>query len=207
MEGIPSTDAARLGLLGGTFDPVHNGHLALAETAADQLDLGEVWFIPAWAPYYKEGRDITDPALRWEMVEAALQPHAPRFRAVDYELRQREFTYTYHTLTAVRQVLGNAVELFWIIGYDNVSFMPKWKNARELASLAKFAVGGRPGADQPAEIPDWLAEKLVYLDGPDLDISSTNVRERVSAGVIPTDELPDAVAHIIKREKLYGYAD
>ncbi len=139
------------------------------------------------------------------MTVRAVEPLGPRYVPVDYELRKGTFTYTYKTLRAVRELLGPSADMFWIIGFDNLSFVPKWKNAEELVSLANLAVGGRPGAETPDDLPDWLCRGVTRLEGPHVAVSSTDIRQQASHGLIDESLVPHAVANIIRREGLYGF--
>lgn len=195
----------RLGLLGGTFDPIHRGHLALATYTMDDVALDQVWFIPSSQPPHKSKRPLSPPEIRWEMTLKTVAPFTPRFVAKDLELRRVGYSYTVDTLAEVRAVVGAHVELFWIIGRDNVSEIPSWSRPRELVALATIIAGGRPGVEPPNAIPSWLASRIVLLDGPDVDVSSTRIREQVRDGILDEENLPRPVVEIIKRERLYGY--
>jgi len=203
---MPSAeDVRRLGLLGGTFDPIHNGHLALADHAWHRLGLDRVWFIPASIPPHKRRNDMASAAVRWQMTAAAVAPSAPRFVATDIELRRAGPSFTIDTLRQVRAAVGPDVELFWIVGRDNISDIPRWYQPEEIVALATVVVGGRPGTHAPEEVPPWLASRLIVLDGPNVGISSTEVREQARAGRIDPEVVPEPVRRIIARERLYGY--
>jgi len=203
---LPLGNVRRLGLLGGTFDPIHRGHLALAEYAWYHVPLDQVWFIPAFLPPHKLKRPAAPAEIRWEMTCAAVAPFMPRFVAVDLELRRGGFSFTVDTLAEIRARVSAEVELFWIIGRDNVREIPTWYRPEELTALATIVAGGRPGASIPQEVPPWLSTRLILLDGPDVAISSTHVREQVGKGILDADALPEPVRRIIARERLYGHS-
>ena len=202
---LPVANIRRLGLLGGTFDPVHRGHLALAEYAADHLPLDQVWFIPSARPPHKTKRTVTPPEIRWEMTRQAVAPYEPRFVPVNIELRRKGYSFTAQTLSEIRRLVGAEVALFWVIGRDNVAEIPNWYRPRELVALATIVAGGRPGAELPPEMPSWLSPRLILLDGPQVNLSSTRIRKQVRVGVLDPEALPEPVIRIIERERLYGY--
>ena len=201
----PQTEIRRLGILGGTFDPIHLGHLTLARVAADQIGLDSVWIIPASAPPHKRDRSIAPADFRWEMVTAAAQPYAPLFVPKDIELKREGFSYTADTVAQIRDIVGPETEIYWIIGIDNVGQIPHWYRPREICETVMIAAGGRPGSQLPDDLPDWLSSRLVRLNGPDLDISSTAIREEAARGIIDPAKVPPGVADVIRREKLYGF--
>ena len=203
---MPSSEGVhRLGLLGGTFDPVHRGHLALAEYAWHRLSLDRVWFIPSASPPHKRSVTMAPADVRFEMAEAAVRPLVPRFVAVDIELRRRGPSFTVQTLRQIREHMPPETELYWIIGRDNVADIPKWHMPEEIVRLATVVSGGRPGSRVPDDLPQWLASRLVNLDGPDMPVSSTRIRDQIARGVLDKDAIPEAVGQIIAREGLYGY--
>lgn len=202
---LPITSIRRLGLLGGTFDPIHRGHLALAEYAMEHLPLDQVWFIPSARPPHKTRRIVAPPDIRWEMTRKAVEPYEPRFVPVNIELRRAGFSFTVHTIAEIRRLVGADVELFWVIGRDNVSEIPNWHRPRQLVALAAIVAGGRPGAELPEEVPAWLSPRLILLDGPNVAISSTRIREQAKMGILDPEALPEPVMRIIEREGLYGY--
>ena len=195
----------RVGLLGGTFDPPHNGHLALALYAQEHVGLDQIWFIPSAVPPHKMQKTSTPAALRWEMTCAAVNPYSPRLVVSDVELKRPGPSYTYQTVQRIRTMLGNEAELFWIIGRDNIAEIPLWMEPERIVEEATVIAGGRPGVPLPDDIPGWLARRLIVLQGPDLPVSSTAIREHASRGIINPEWVPGPVSEIIRREGLYGY--
>ncbi len=203
---MPSAEGVlRLGLLGGTFDPIHEGHLALAKYARLRLKLDRVWFIPSATPPHKHASAITAAPIRMAMTAAAVEPYSPHFAATDLELAMAGPSYTARTLEFVRGHVHPETELSWIVGLDNVTEILKWYSPRRIAELAWIVAGGRPGVREPGDIPEWLRSRLTIMDGPDVPFSSTEVREQLARGVIDGDAIPDPVARIIVQERLYGY--
>jgi len=203
---IPDTAGIRrLGLLGGTFDPIHEGHLALADYAAYHAGLDRVWFIPSATPPHKRRSDLADAAIRFEMTRAAVEPYAPRFAATDIELQRDGPSYTVETLRQIRDAVGCETELFWIVGRDNLDEIPQWYQSRRIVEYVTIIAGGRPGERVPDDLPDWFCARLLLLDGPTIDVSSTRIREQAASGVIDLMSVPEPVARIIQSRGLYGY--
>ncbi|MFB9280115.1 nicotinate-nucleotide adenylyltransferase [Cohnella cellulosilytica] len=191
----------KIGLLGGTFDPVHYGHLVAAEAARDARRLDEVWFIPTFLPPHKP-QPGADGARRREMLEAAVSGN-PAFRVEDIELRKQGTSYTVETVAALRQRYPDA-EFHWIVGSDMIRDLPNWRRAEELAASVGFIGLERP--DQPsddASLPEYVRSKLARAEMPPLGISSTDIRRRIGEGRSVRYLLPDAVIEYIQRNGLY----
>lgn len=189
--------ALRLGLLGGTFDPPHLGHLLIASDACDALALDRVVFIPAAAPPHKPGRVQGTPEQRLAMVRAAISGD-PRFAADDMELRRAGPSYTVDTLRALRERHPGA-ELFFLVGVDQLRELHSWKDPDEVARLATLAVVAREGREVPPETPYPVLPVQVTR----VDVSSTLVRRRVAEGRPIRYLVPEAVREMIEREGLY----
>lgn len=197
----------RIGILGGTFDPIHIGHLILAEEARVILQLDVVLFIPAAQPWRKAGRDITAAADRLEMVRLAIQDN-PSFRASSIEIDRSGLTYTVDTLDALRATFQDAG--FWfILGADALMDLPNWKEPGRILSLARLAVASR------ASTPLGNLEELNrYLPGvgsrvdqvpmPSVSISSSELRRRLREGTSTRYWLPEAVRRYAVEHRLYG---
>jgi nicotinate-nucleotide adenylyltransferase len=189
----------RVGLFGGSFDPVHNAHLALARTALEQLRLDELRWIPVGHPWQK-ARRLASAADREAMVRLAIAGE-PRFVLDRSELRRRGISYT---LDTVRELVLAAPgdERVLILGQDQYSGLHTWRDWRELLGLVTLAIANRPGA-VPAVNPQvaQVAHQTVLL--PMMDISSTEVRRRVAAGESIADLVPEAVAGYIGQRRLY----
>ncbi len=187
------------GLFGGTFDPPHLGHLAVAEACADAAGLDRVVWMPAATSPHKRARAQTRPELRLAMVEAATQGN-DRFETSDLEIQRDGVSYTVDT---VRQ-LARAGGLALVIGGDSLASFETWRAPREIARLARLVVYRRPGDSvRLGSLPGWLAEAVTVVDGPPLDLSSTALRARVAAGQTVRYLVPDGVRAIIAQERLY----
>jgi nicotinate-nucleotide adenylyltransferase len=191
----------RLGLLGGTFDPPHLGHLVVAECARVELPLDEVRLLVAGEPWMK-GDAPTPAADRVRLTEAAVaaDPHL----AVDArEVARSGPTYTADTLAAVRDDEPDA-ELFFLLGEDAAAGLPRWNRVAEAFELATFVVVTRPG--HPAPPPDALPGSVIHLEVPQLEVSSTELRHRFGAGLGTRYLVPDAVDAAVRELGLYGAA-
>jgi nicotinate-nucleotide adenylyltransferase len=197
----------KIGILGGTFDPVHRGHLAIAEEVMGRLSLDTVLFIPAGQPWMKERSAITPAQHRVEMLWLAISGR-PGFELSTLEIERQGPTYTVDTLAELKDRLGEGAELFFIMGVGNLEELPRWHEPARLISLCKMVVVPRPGYSCPdlnaleAQIKG-LSSRAIFLDGPNLDISATAIRERVSQGLSIVDLVPDSVARYIKKHRLY----
>jgi nicotinate-nucleotide adenylyltransferase len=196
-----------VGILGGTFDPVHVGHLAIAEEVRRKLRLEEVLFMPAGQPWLKQRREITPAQHRLEMVMLATAPN-PRFEVSTLELERPGATYTVDTMTQLRASLNRTRDLFFIVGFDSLADLPKWKEPERLLKLCRVAAVRRPGHTEldvdglEAAVPGFR-KSLVVVDAPLLDICASEIRRRVAEGLLITDMVPEAVARYIAQNDLY----
>jgi nicotinate-nucleotide adenylyltransferase len=189
----------RLGVLGGTFDPVHIGHLAAAVNARHALRLDRVLLVVAHHPWQKSGRPLTPADDRLAMVEAAADGH-PGLEASRIEIDRPGDTYTADTLEQLHHQDPDG-HLFLIVGTDVAAELHTWKRPDVVARLATLAVVGRGGVDEPALGPEWRVERV---DMPPLDISSSELRQRLGDGR-PVDFLiPDPVINLIRQRGLYA---
>jgi len=194
----------RIGILGGTFDPIHHAHLAIADEARVVLGLDQVLFVPAAQQPFK-AQHWTSAAHRLAMVEAAVA--ANRYFAVsELELQRPGPSYTVDTLESLHAIYSGG-QFWFILGADALQGLPRWHAIERLAGLTRFAMVGRPGialdlrrieAEQPA-----LRGLIERIAGPDLDLSSTEIRARVVAGLPVRYLVPDAVAEYIAAHSLY----
>lgn len=201
---------ARYGILGGTFDPPHIGHLALAQEAAARLRLDRVWFAPAADPPHKRGRVGASASDRAAMVELAIADNE-RFALERVDLDRPGPSYTVDTLDILRARWGPDVWIGFILGWDMLLYLPKWHDpAAVLARLDALIVARRPGAlDEEGALArlettlPGLRERLKPLDAPQLEISSTGLRERIAAGLPVRYLTPDPVRAYISEHGLY----
>jgi nicotinate-nucleotide adenylyltransferase len=193
----------RLGVFGGTFDPIHLGHLRAAENALEGLDLDRVAFIPAGVPPHRA--EPSSSALdRYAMTALATAGH-PRFAASDIELRREGPSYTVDTVAGLRAESPEA-EVFVIVGSDTFPEMATWKEHGRLLELCTVAVVARPGEVRDGEEPSTGgpgARGVARVTGPGLDISASAIRERVRRRSSIRYLVPDAVADYIAKKALY----
>jgi nicotinate-nucleotide adenylyltransferase len=197
----------RLGVLGGTFDPPHVGHLILAEEARMRLQIEKMLFVPAGDPWRKAGQEITPAEHRLAMVRLMLASD-PYFEVSTLEVERQGPSYTVDTLEALHQQYGPGLELYFILGEDALYDLPNWKEPARIVSLAWLAVAPRPpergwtSADLEAAVPG-LSERVVPLPMPTIDISSSALRERARAGLSLRYMVPPDVEEYIRRHGLY----
>jgi nicotinate-nucleotide adenylyltransferase len=190
--------------MGGTFDPIHNGHLVTAEEAYWQFDLDEVVFVPTGRPWMKDHPDLSPPEDRYLMTVIATSPN-PHFSVSRLEIDRAGETYTVDTLRALREERGPDTELFFVTGADAILEIFQWKDPEDALSLAHFIAATRPGYD----IARFEAEastahpKVSVMSIPALAISSTGIRERVREGRPIRYLVPDGVVTYIDKAALY----
>lgn len=208
---------ARIGLLGGTFDPIHLGHLRLALEAREFLGLDHVRLLPCHQPPHRATPDVGS-AERTELLRLALSD-CPELRLDARELERNGPSYTLETLQSLRRELGDDARLVWILGCDSFVGLEQWHRWRELLDWANLLVVSRPGWDLPTQgtLAAWLSEHAVapeaLLDRPAgaiavqtlrlLPISATEIRALIQSGSTPQFLLPDPVWHAIRERGLY----
>jgi len=197
----------KIGVMGGTFDPVHRGHLAVANEARHCLALDEILFLPAGNPYFKETLVISPAEQRLAMLKLAIR-NAPYFKISLLEIERPGPSYSVESMFSLKSQLGPAAELFFILGWDSLINLYRWFEAGRLIRLCRIVAAPRPGYAQPdlkeleKELPG-IAARAILLDKPCLDISSTTIRDYVRRG-LPIDSLvPRAVARYIRKNGLY----
>ena len=188
----------RIGLYGGSFNPVHLGHLLVAQAAREELDLTRLLFIPAAESPFKPGIELAPAADRVGLLRLALAGQ-PECVVDTQEIERGGVSYSIETVRNCRRLFPEA-ELFYLIGADHVAQLPHWRDADELAQLAEFVVIPRPG-EVPAPAPAPFRTRR--LTGFPLGVSASQIRERVRAG-LPIDLLtPGSVAEAIRNKRLY----
>jgi len=186
----------RIGILGGTFNPLHIGHLAIAEVAQEQMSLEKVVFVPSCLPPHKRIANLAPADDRLEMVRLSIKKN-PKFDISDFEVQKGGKSYTIETVRYFQEKFPGA-KLFFIVGGDSAAFLHTWKNVEEILTLASFIVVNRPGHDEcEASIP----HHSVVLPG--IDISSSYVRRRIVQGKSIKYLVPDEVFRYIEQHKLY----
>ena len=192
----------RVGILGGTFDPIHTGHLLIAESARQHLGLDRVIFIPAGQPWMKEYLPISDAHHRIEMARLATEDNL-RFVVSDAEVLRDGPTYTVETLAELRDRLLPDTEVFLILGSDAINELPRWKEAEQIKRFAKVAVVARPDADEINLAAERIAGGLIWVESPGVNISSSDIREMVARDQSILYIVPRPVRDYIDRHGLY----
>ncbi len=194
------TERRALGILGGTFDPPHVGHLMVAQDVLEALGLDRVVFVPARVPPHKEGLSISPPDVRLAMLRAAVGDD-PRFEVSELELRREGASYSVDTLRRLREERPEH-ELFFIIGADQFAELDTWREPEEIARLARLVVIPR-GGTEPGAPPPGLDVEYDVVDVTRIGLSSTDIRERVRAGRSIRYLVPEGVLEIIEAHALY----
>ena len=196
----------RRGILGGTFDPVHNGHLRLAEAALDALDLDGVWFLPAGQPWMRRDAQLTSREARKKMTELAIADN-PRFHLLPNELDRPGDTYTVDTLEELARAGWAPDETYFILGADALAAMHRWKNPRRILDLARLAVaprdGGAPDVSALATAVPGAVERVVSVKMQPVAVSASSLRAKAAAGESIRGSVPDAVADYVADVRLY----
>ena len=203
-DTAPDQATERIGILGGTFDPPHNGHVAAARAALDGLRLDRLLLVVANDPWQKSGqRSISDAEDRLALTHA-LAEEVPGSEVSRLEIDRGGPSYSVDTAAAVRDDAarrGHRAELFLVVGADLVDELETWHRAADLKDLVTLAVVSRPSSPRPTVPPGW---RVVWLDGPRVTVSSSEVRDRLEAGD-PVDAMtPAAVIRCIRRRGLYA---
>lgn len=197
----------RIGIMGGTFDPIHYGHLVTAEAALNSYHLEEVIFVPSGKPPHKKNYPVTEAEDRYLMTILAVATNA-RFRVSRMEIDRTGYSYTIDTIRGFKELFGQNTELYFITGADAILEILTWKNVKNLPELCQFIAATRPGFELEAldkvlkELPE-LKGRLHLLEVPALAISSSDIRKRVSEGRPIKYLLPETVEHYIYKTGLY----
>ena len=187
--------------MGGTFDPVHHGHLSAANEVAVLLDLDEVVFVPTGQPWQKADRAVSPAEDRYLMTVVATASN-PRFSVSRADIERPGPTYTIDTLHDLRRTYGEDVELFFITGADALAAILGWRSVAELFALAHFVGVSRPGYAQ-VDLTGFPAGSVTLVEVPALAISSTDCRARVQRGYPVWYLVPDGVVQYIDKRNLY----
>jgi nicotinate-nucleotide adenylyltransferase len=192
--------ATRIGVMGGTFDPIHHGHLVAASEVADRFDLDEVVFVPTGAPWQKTDRAVSPPEDRYLMTVIATSAD-PRFSVSRVDIDRGGATYTIDTLRDLRASYGPAAQFWFITGADALGAILSWRDPEQLFELAHFVGCTRPG--HPLADPGLPGASVSLVEIPALAISSTDCRERVAKGRPVRYLVPDGVVQYIAKRGLY----
>lgn len=198
----------RIGIIGGTFDPIHYGHLLLAEQAWEAAGLDQVIFVPARTSPYKKNQSMTDPALRLKMVKLAIRDHKG-FTVSDAEINGPEISYTIRTLDAFQQELGPECTIYFICGTDAFLSMEGWMEAASIWKNYTLIVGARPRYKDASrkelirKLENLYNAHIIEVSMPKIDISSSDIKSRVRKGKSIKYLLPPAVEQFIREHGMY----
>ena len=200
----------RVGLLGGTFDPIHNGHLVIAERVRLRLSLDEVLFMPAGRPRLRTSSP-TSTAHRVQMVRLAIAGR-PYYKLSTMEIERLGPSYTVDTVAELREQLGSGEELYFILGWDSLVEFPRWREPSQIIKKCFLVAVPRPGSQRPdlsalGTLVPGLAERVILLDAPHVDIRASEIRRRVARGLPFGYLVPEPVADYIKQHGLYASKD
>lgn len=199
-----------IGVLGGTFDPIHKGHLIVAEEAKVRLNLAEILFVPAGLPWLRMNSSILAAEHRVQMVRLAIGDK-PYFKLSTMEIERTGPSYTVDTIAELRGQLGAGSELFFILGWDCLAELPKWREPERLIKMCYLVAVPRVGCSLPdlksmeAVIPG-LADRVILLDTPEVDITASVIRNRVAQGLSIEHLVPEPVDRYIREQGLYTTA-
>ena len=186
----------KIGILGGTFDPPHNGHMLIANEVLEALRLDEIWFMPNQEPPHKQKSNDVSNFDRISMLELAIAGH-PKFKIDTIELERSGRTYTFDTMKILKN-LNEDVQFFFIIGADMIEYLPKWHRIEELIELVQFVGVNRPDYVHMTTFP------IIHVPVPEFGVNSSLIRNRIKEGQSVRYLLPESVRLFIKEYKLYG---
>ncbi|APC41329.1 nicotinate-nucleotide adenylyltransferase [Clostridium estertheticum] len=194
-------------IFGGTFDPIHIGHIHIAYEALYSLKLDKILFMPAGNPPNKLNKQITDSKIRYDLVNKAIEGEI-NFEISDYEINKKENSYTYETIELFSNMQSNT-EWYFLIGADSLIDLDNWKNVDRLLNGCRLVVYNRAGfalekiLKQKKSLESKYHNKIIFLDMPIIDISSTSIRESIKEGRNINYLLPKGVEKIVEKLKLY----
>jgi nicotinate-nucleotide adenylyltransferase len=201
-------EVLKIGVLGGTFDPVHIGHMVIAEAARQEIGLSRVIFVTAGEPWLKGHRTIAAGEHRLAMAELAIAEN-PSFSTASIDLDRPGPSYTVDTLNDLKSELGADAELYFIMGMDALAGFPEWKEPERIISICRLVAARRPGCldidlkQLERDLPG-ISKRISILNNPLSDISSSAIRERVASGLSITGLVPAAVERYIMEKGLYN---
>ena len=199
-----------IGVMGGTFDPIHNGHLIVAEEVKAKLNLAEVLFVPAGQPWLKANSPISPAEHRLQMVRLAIADK-PYCKLSTMEIERAGPSYTVDTIAELQGQLGAEDKLFFILGWENLAELPHWHEPSRLIKMCYLVAVPRPGYSAPdlnsleVAIPG-LSRRVILLDAPEIDISASEIRNRVAQGLSIHHLVPEPVERYIREQGLYATA-
>ena len=189
--------ATRIGILGGTFNPIHIGHLAIAEASREKMDLEKVIFVPSYIPPHKTNQKLVPAKTRFKMVKLAIKNNI-FFTVSDFEIKRQGKSYSVDTLRHFRKVYGSQARLYFIVGADSLPELRKWREIKSIFKLASFIVVNRPGYPFKK-----FPAGTVSLALPGIEVSSSMIRRLIGQGRSARYLVPDSVYRLIQKQKLY----
>ncbi|MBU8879466.1 nicotinate-nucleotide adenylyltransferase [Bacillus sp. FJAT-29790] len=186
----------KIGILGGTFDPPHLGHLIIANEVLNTMSLDEIWFMPNQEPPHKKKSNAIDDEDRVNLLKLAIQGH-PNFKIELIELKRKGPSYSYETMKILKETHLDK-QFYFIIGADMIEYLPKWYNIDELFDIVQFIGVRRPSYSHQSPYP------ILYAEVPEINISSSLIRSRLKEGKTVRYIVPDSVRSYIKEKNLYG---
>lgn len=194
-------DLKRLGLFGGTFDPIHHGHLVCAEQLREALGLNRIWFVPCNMPPHKPAYEPASPAARIEMIRLAVEGYQS-LDVTDVEVTRGGLSYSIDTLRHIRKSHPKHIEIWLLMGIDTYLDLPAWKEPESIIAECRFGVARRPGYEK--RLPHSLSNaRTTFVDITAIGISSTDIRKRLSLGKSIRFLVPDSVERYIRANDLY----
>lgn len=195
-------DQINLGIYGGTFDPIHHGHLIIAQHVQNALSLDKIIFIPAAIPPHKEHLQITENNLRWQMLKLAIESNSA-FEGCSIELDKKGISFSIDTIELIRKKRNlSRDQLYFIIGADSLRDIHTWYRPEDIFKLSRVVVVPRPGVDL-AKVSHKFRNQIINVDAPLIEISSSKIRELIRSGKSIRYLVPDRVEQFIRQHKLY----
>ncbi|MCY6484277.1 nicotinate-nucleotide adenylyltransferase [Clostridium aestuarii] len=198
---------SKKGIFGGTFDPIHNGHLHVAYESLYKLHLDKVIFMPSGNPPHKTNKKLTDSCIRYNFIKKIIQ-NEEKFDISDYEINKKGLSYTYETLEFFNK-MEPKTKWYFITGADCLMDICLWKNANKILELCEFVVFNRPGYSKEEiimhknKVEEKYNKKITFLDIPILEISSTNIRKKVKKGENISYLVPEKLEDLLTKMNLY----
>lgn len=212
LEKIKKLKISKLAIMGGTFDPIHYGHLITAETVRIKYHFDRVLFIPSGNPPHKHRKDISLCEHRYSMIQMAVATN-PYFMVSRIEMDREGSSYTIDTIRELRAVLGNGIDIYFITGADALLEILTWKSPDELLTQCKFITVSRPGYERDAisskvkELKDIFNSDIINVNVPAVAISSTEIRKNAALGLSIKYMVPECVEQYILNNNLYNIAE
>lgn len=188
----------RVGILGGTFNPIHIGHLSIAHVAYEKLQLDKVVLVPSYLPPHKTSKNVISAHHRYQLVVQAIEGN-PSFEVSDFEIKKEGKSYSIDTVRYLRDQYPKGTKLYFIIGYDSLATLDTWKDIDEILKIVTFVVVNRPGF---GKIQSSIKTRVITMPG--IDVSSSYVRRCLSSGHPAKYFLPEKVLTYINEHRLYG---